>query len=552
MKKIDIIIVFLITCISIFLLKDLFKPGFYTSHDGPHQIVRLNYFDQALKDGQFPPRWSGGLLHGFGYPIFIFSYHMPWVIGEIIHLSGFSIIDSVKLTFLVGFILSGIFMYIFQKEVYSRTAAVGSTALYLLAPYRFSNIFVRAAIGDATSFIFTPILFLSLYKLKSQNKMNYKWIIIGGISITALLLSHALVFFFYMIGFFIYSFISLFLIKKKTPFIISSVLMFLISLGLSSYYLIPSVIERQYTVFSGIMNQMILGGNEFLTLKDLIYSPWGYGMFHSPPGAMSLQLGITQWLVLFASVITIILSMSRGVKDLKKNQDPIIFLIIILVTIYLTLSFSIPVWKFISNIVIIDFPWRGLAMVIFSISYLGGLLISSFKLESIKIAVTIGLIILALYANRNHVHINESLNWNLPFFLKLESTTNSFDEYTPSWVNKSLTDKPKPKVEYSSPNSQIYIKKNTSNDLEFDINTKTKGIAKINTIYYPGWNVKVNGKETKINYQSGGLMEFPLSKGTYQVIAKFQETTLRKLSNLITLLTLGFSLILVIKYRKDA
>ena len=88
MKKIDWLIIFLITVLSVFVLKDLFKPYFYTSHDGIHQVVRLYYFDQALRDGQIPPRWAGGLLNGFGYPLFIFSYHLPWLMAEIPYIFG--------------------------------------------------------------------------------------------------------------------------------------------------------------------------------------------------------------------------------------------------------------------------------------------------------------------------------------------------------------------------------------------------------------------------------------------------------------------------------
>ncbi len=101
MKKIDWLILFFIITASVFTLKDLFKPYFYTSHDGIHQVVRLYYFDQVLKDGQIPPRWVGGLLNGFGYPLFNFSYQMPWFIAEPLHLSGLSIFESIKMTFLI-------------------------------------------------------------------------------------------------------------------------------------------------------------------------------------------------------------------------------------------------------------------------------------------------------------------------------------------------------------------------------------------------------------------------------------------------------------------
>src|SRR4030042_3352281 len=149
MKKIDWVIIVLLIVVSFITLKDLFQPGFYTSHDGTHQVVRLYYFDKLIREGQIPPRWVGDLLNGYGYPLFIFSYQLPWLLAEPLHLLGFSIFDSIKLTFVIGFALSGITMYLFQKHIFGRVPAVVGTVIYLFAPYRFSNIFVRAAIGDA-------------------------------------------------------------------------------------------------------------------------------------------------------------------------------------------------------------------------------------------------------------------------------------------------------------------------------------------------------------------------------------------------------------------
>ncbi|MBI5465110.1 hypothetical protein HY946_00680, partial [Candidatus Gottesmanbacteria bacterium] len=91
-------------------IKALFHPGFYTSHDGEHQVIRLYHFDQALKDGQFPPRWAGTADNGYGYPLFVFSYQSPWFIGIPLLRLGLSLTDSVKGVFIIGFVISGVAM----------------------------------------------------------------------------------------------------------------------------------------------------------------------------------------------------------------------------------------------------------------------------------------------------------------------------------------------------------------------------------------------------------------------------------------------------------
>lgn len=538
MKKTDWLVILLIIIVSFISLRDLFKPGLYSSHDGIHQVVRFFYFDQVLRDGQFLPRWAQGLVYGFGYPLFIFSYHLPWFIAESIRFLGFSIIDSVKYTFLVGFIFSGITMYLLQKEIFGKLAAVAGCALYLLAPYRFSNIFVRAAIGDATTFIFAPLVFWSLVKLK--DKLGWKWVVLGSLSVAGLILSHAMVAALFLSVFALYFLFSLPTAKNKISYLKSSALIILGGFGISAYYFIPSIVERSNTKFQELMSQIFVG-NYFASINDLIYSKWGYGVFHSKEGAMSIQLGLIQWLAVLLTIAYLlkILIFDKKISSDKKKlvREGIILVILFVFTVFMMLPVSLPIWKMVSSAVFIDFPWRYLAVSVFLASLCTGLLIKI--LGKGKIILVIIFIISAIYLNRNHLRINETLPWDLSFILKLEKTTNSYDEYTPKWVKNEYIAENKPRVEFSAGKAGIEILENKSNLLEFSIESPESGMVRVNTIYYPGWKVFVDGKEEKIDY-SNGLIEFKVGEGKKNVVARFTETPLRLTSDLISLATLVF------------
>ncbi len=530
MKRIDWLVIFIIVVFSVFLLKDLFLPGFYTSHDGIHQVVRLYAFDQVIRQGQIPPRWVGDLLNGFGYPLFNFSYQFPWFMAEIAHLAGLSIFASIKFVFLLGFVLSGITMYFFQRELFGRLAALAGTAIYLLAPYRFSNIFVRAAIGDATAFIFAPLIFLAIFKLEKRGKMDWRWVSLGAVSLGALLLSHAMVAFFFFAGLWLYIFFWLILSRRKSLFF-SGLGISLLGLGLASYYFIPSVVERNLTRFSEVMGSTY-SGRTYLTLNKLIYSPWGYGTQGAQEGAMSLQLGIAQWLVVLLSLTTLLFLFWKK----KNSPEAIFFFFLFLLSVFMMLPVSSGLWDLITKFVFIDFTWRALAVSVFAVSVLAGFVTSKFKYPKLLLVF---LIVLALYANRNHLRINQTLEWPVSFYLKLEKTTNSFDEYTPKWVDRDLVEKPRPKVEFSDKKATVNISKNLYHDLEFSLETAKEGIVRVNTVYYPGWQVMVNDKPVAINYEGTGLIEFPVQSGASKVIARFRETPLRLTSDFISLLSIG-------------
>ena len=71
-------------------------------------------------------------------------------------------------------------------------------------------------------------------------------------------------------------------------------MMFILGIGLSAYYLIPAA------AFRGLTQKLNPNyfTDHFVTLRQLIYSPWGYAfsMKGVENDGMSFQVGVTQWL----------------------------------------------------------------------------------------------------------------------------------------------------------------------------------------------------------------------------------------------------------------
>lgn len=534
MKKIDVLVILFIIFASLFTLKDLFLPGFYTSHDGPHQIVRAYYYHELINNGHFPPRYVFGLNWGFGYPLFIFSYHMPWLIAEIFAKFGLTIIDSVKMTFLIGFILSGIFMYFYQRMLFGRIAAFVGSLIYLYSPFRFANIFVRSAIGDATALIFAPLSFWAFDLIRTSKKINFLYLIFFAISLTALLISHAMIFFFFFGSLVLYSLYHLIINKNKKNLFLSIILSLILFSFYSSYYLLPSLLERKFTKFSSIMNPLSTVTN-FPSLSNLIYSPWGYGTVDAAFGPMSLSIGPVLIFIFLISLICVLYLLLKK-KSLNKSKISygLIFVLIFAFTIYLMRPISLYFWKTLSEYFIIDFNWRALNLTVFAASMLAGWLI--FQLKSKKILAVVSaftLIVLAFYTNRNHLRINQSLDWSVPFFLKLEKTTNSFEEYLPKWAATHFIKENSLKI-VPSDRFSYEIVKESDNYYELQLNVKESGHITLNVSYYPGWYAYLNGKPIKIDYEQKGLIEIPLSPGRQHLIVKFRSTPLRNFSDLLS------------------
>src|SRR3989344_6782078 len=147
MKK-ELLVIILLLLFTFPAVKSLFQEGAYTSHDLTHHVVRQIDMHRLLSEGQFPPRWSGDLAFGYGYPLFIFNYPLPPLIGEVFHKTGLNFLDSVKAVFFLSLITSTVGMYLFLKSLFnSKLAAILGSLFYLYAPIHIITVYVSGSPG---------------------------------------------------------------------------------------------------------------------------------------------------------------------------------------------------------------------------------------------------------------------------------------------------------------------------------------------------------------------------------------------------------------------
>jgi hypothetical protein len=74
---------------------------------------------------------------------------------------------------------------------------------------------------------------------------------------------------------------------------------------------------------------------------------------------------------------------------------------------------------------------------------------------------------------------------------------------------------------------------------EYRVDAKKPSRLRLNTAFYPGWKVLVDGSEKKIEPEAGtGLVLFHISAGEHGVVARLDSTPLRAASRWISLVTI--------------
>lgn len=525
-NKLYILIIF---CVSLLLVFKVLKTGMWSVQDDLH-IFRLSEYDLCLKSSQIPCRYSPNSAFGFGSPVFNFYPPVTYKLGELLHLVGFSYIDSIKIIYIIPLFFGPIFMYLFATTYFGNLGGLISSIVFLTAPYQALNVFVRGAIAENFALNLIPAVLYFYVKKK------YKLTIIF---ITLLLLTHQLT---TLIGI---GLLIIFSIYSKSKI---QLLRYLIwSIGLSSFFLIPSFFEKNlttnYLMTEGYFNYII----HFATLKQLFVDRfWGYGAsLWGPVDDMSFQIGYIVWaLPLITAIMSLIIKNKYKLLILSTFGLGLFFT-------FLTHNKSTFIWQLFPFMAYFQFPWRFLGGVILCFSFISGSIILFIpkKLQNIFLGT---IIVISIALSINYFRYDQ---WSLLTDSQKLSGNNLIAQQ-----GAGMTDfYPKYSTNFPTVNTPYTI--NTISGIVSDISfTKNSQVAygqitvltekatiNLPVAYFPKMELRLDTQ--KISYRiepNMGLIQFDIPSGTHIFYLSFLNTPIRTLSNYISLLFLfGFIIKLI-------
>jgi len=538
----------LVLLLSLGAIVPLFHPGFFPMHDDT-QVVRVQQMAQALRDGQLPVRWVGDLGYGYNYPIFNFYAPLAYYVGAIFNLIGFDALLATKLMFLSGILLSGIFMYFLAREFWGEMGGVISGLFYLYVPYHAVDIYVRGAVGELWAMAFLPLIFLSLYKL--SQKKGSKWMVISALAYAAVILSHNLTAM--MISPLILLIVLLLMAfsQKRKQSVKRYVLFAAFALGLSAFYWLPAMVEMKFTQVLGQIGGGADWRDHFVFLDQLWTSPWGFA--GSAPGrldGMSFMLGKIH---LFLAAFSLITAGWLWFKKEKKLALTILAAFGLLVmAVFFTNQLSSSFWKIIPAMAFIQYPWRFLLLATFAVSFMSGTIVLWFRKNPKLTYIGGSIIILVL------------LIFNLKYFQPQTYLEVSGEDYLQEekikWETSKISDEYLPK-DFPVPQSQNEVAWNKvavvkgeaeiknllvkSHLTRFEIEAGEGTEILVNTAFFPGWQVWLDGEETSFTLARGKIKLTP-PPGEHQILVRLANTPIRAIADLISFISAILFLCLII------
>jgi len=536
----------------------LLRPGFFPMHDDL-QAFRIYEMDKCFDDWQVPCRWVPDAGYQYGYPQF--NYYPPSVyyLGVMFHKIGFEYIDTVKILFALGFILSVVTMFLLVSELVGNFPGFVGAILYTYIPYKAVDVYVRGAMSEFWALVFYPLIFWAAYKLIKT--LNIKYIILLGISISLLFTTHLLMSMIFALPSAIWA--IYWLIKERKIEAFKKVMFAaLLGIGISAFFILPVVFERQYahteTMTMGYFGYL----QHFVNIKKLLFSTeWGYGSSGFPNEKLNLSTGIVQWMFGLISI-----AIGSCYLLVKKNKDKynwgilvILLGVLELFILFMMHSKSTFIWKMLPILEWLQFPWRFLTVSIFLLCLICGIgvyLLPKFKIPISLLVISLAIILTHSYfvpkswINTKDAEKFSGISWE-------KQLTISIFDYLPIYAKFPPIIKAPLIPEVLEGNVEFLSYKKGSNWQKGELMATKDSLIRIPLFDFPGMTVKVDGK--KVSHVNNdcrnqefclGLVTFKVPSGWHKIEVQLKDTLIRTIGNYLTIISLGIVVILFLKKDK--
>lgn len=521
----------------------MLRPGFFPMQDDL-QAFRQFEMDRCFQDLQIPCRWVPDMGYQYGYPQFEFYPPSVFYLGEIFHLIGFQFIDVIKILFILGFIFSGLSMYILLKEFFTKLAAFVGTILYLYTPFRATQVYVRGSLNEFFSFVFFPLIFWSSFKLIQERKIKY--LCFFALSVGGLLLTHNLMSMLFLPVALVWIISWLVLLRAKRAILLvlgGGVL----ALGLAAFFILPLFFERSLVHLESLVGGYFDYRQHFVTVFELFISNhFGYGSsVLGPIDDLSLSTGIIQWVLALLGVVILFIK--------RKQHRHLMIISLSLVFVELGVLFmshqrSSFIWSSLPFLVWLQFPWRFLEISVFLLAFLSGLVIFLIQSKFTKVIaiLTIAVTIFLYGGNfkpREWLNISDKEKFSGQSWEK-QLTISIFD-YLPIYAklppNKIAPELP----EVLEGQASFTRYQKGSNFQKGEVIASTSTLIRVPLFDYPGMAVYLNGQkiahhhdDCRLQEYCLGLITFKIPKGTHKLEVKLTDTPLRQAANLASILSI--------------
>ena len=409
-------------------------------------------------------------------------------------------------------------MYKFMINVTkNKNVSLLSSILYVLAPYRITDMYIRIAVAELASFVFIPIIFDGLYSVLKEEKLSFKliWGTVGLIMThTVITMYMAIICLLYLV----FNIKKLKSIKVIRILVISLVCILLIT----CFYWVGLLQHHNATSYEVFVPGRMEVGNKLEYYKTEFYQLF----YTNKDQTMIYAIGLVTVLGLVLTPIV----WKRIEKEYKRTY--VLFLTFGIILIIMTLTFF-PFEKLPSVFKMIQFTFRLYEFTAFFFAFVAGInygiIIKNFKIFDVIVLAVISTLLLIPYNSKLEYELSTNEDRLIEGVRVTENTGRvhagmASMEYLPSKafkvLNTYIANRKDEPIIMSGEAEILNYNKNGTN-LEFELtNMKNEQEAELTIelpyIYYLGYRMYVNGSEIEYTESDNGFVQIKINPALYE------------------------------------
>ncbi len=528
------------------LLVPYLRPGYQLAHDRDVPYKRVFALDQALAEGQVPPRWFPDFDGGYGSPYPSFYGMLFYYVAAGLSFLGLSIGQAVEVTAFLTFVGAAAAMFVLVRGLWGTASGLLAAALYSYAPYHLVNAFVRGAYSELTAFVWFPLILHALYRWLATGRRRY--LLLGAFSIAGLLLTHNLMpLAFLPIG-------LVFPLLEAPAWKAASgdshrrlaglLWCYTLALLIAAFFLLPILLLRSTVRLDYFMQYDY--HDFFSSLSDL----FRVARQHS----LTAEAGV---LHVGAAALAGLLALLplRSSARVPHRATIAGALVAGLAFLYMTTGLSAWIWDRVPPLRFMQFPWRLLAPAALFLSLAAGALPAFIGRTAAKWAVVAGLAFGVVFLHHRLIQIPERTSLQSLDTAAVRAEVWGTQDYRPRWSGaafwRALTP-PGPADDPSvllpaldarlfavqGPVSASEVRREGS-QWTITCTATGEGSLMIPQFYYPGWRAWLDGGPVPVKPAANhGLVQVDVPPGNHQVRLAYMETPVHRLGDALTLVGL--------------
>jgi hypothetical protein len=587
--------------LAAFAIGPLLEPGyFWSGHDARHSVYFLFEFDRGIQDGVWYPRWAPDFAYGYGYPFFNIYGPLSTYAAEFFHLLGFGFVEAVKIVFGLSVFASAAAMYGFARRLMGPRGGLVAAVAYVYVPYHIFDLYVRVALAESVGFVFVPLAFWAFQEAVERPRPAA--VLAAGLAYSGLMFTSNLIALLFspILALYLGLLILIrldadqplrYVSRQSLPLLAANLvnksagaaLGFALGLGLSAIFWLPGALEYRYVR----VDQWVGGRYDFhpyFVYFSQLFSPhWGFGAsVPGPDDDLGFQLGAVPTILALLSLIV-----TCKTENARLRRTLLFFQIFTLAIVFLMLPVAMPLWDNVSLVRLAQFPWRLLTLSAVSLAFLCGSLVADANRQpgnqpANQLLPTIALVCLLILSSYPYLTAqarDPEANEGPVSLASLMRFQHSADEMTgstawvrriPRWSNladDALAGAPiNTKVNYGAiPPGDVLavhsVEMDSVHELLWVHAADDAQSITFYTVYYPGWNAyifedlgkqagdlqqrvgKMLARPAITTTDPEGWMVVPVPEGEHFLLLRFEDTPVRVVGKVITLLSAVLALV---------